>query len=73
MEVNAMPDSNQLYAVIIGRNLMCQLQLKPDIVENMIEWHDITIQMVPHMYWSNSRIKKFSPQKVVKMNGDNED
>ena len=37
MEVSAMPHSDQLYAVIISKVLVQQLQLKPDIVENTIQ------------------------------------
>ena len=66
--VNVMPDSSQPYVVIIGRDLMCQLQLKPDIVENMFQWNDIIIPMVPPGYCNKNRIMAFCSQKVVKLN-----
>ena len=59
MEVNIMPDSDQPYAVIIGSHLMHQLQLKPDIVKNTIQWFDIIIPMVSHGYWNKNRIEDF--------------
>ena len=37
MEINAMPEFDQPYALTLGRDLMCQLQLMPDIIKNMIQ------------------------------------
>ena len=66
MKVNAMPDSDQLYAVIIGRDLMHQLQLKPDIIENTIWFLVITIPIILHSYWTKNRIETLSSRNIVK-------
>ena len=46
---------------------MSQLQLKPDIVEDMIQWLNITILIVPHGYWNKIEIEAFCSMKVVKL------
>ena len=37
MDVNVMPDANQPYMVVIGRNLTSQLQLKLNIVKHTVQ------------------------------------
>ena len=55
MEVKDMTDSNQPYMIIIDRDLISQLQLKPDIVKNTIQSSDNTVPMVIHGYWKKNR------------------
>ena len=73
MEGNTMQDSNQLHAVILGQDLMHQFQLKPDIVENKIQWLDVIILMVPYEYWNKSRIDAFCSRKMLKLETQEKD
>ena len=45
---------------------MHQLQLKPDIMENTIQWLDIIFPMMLHGYWNKSQIKAFCSRKTFK-------
>ena len=70
LDISVMPHDNCSYDVIIGQQVMRDLNLDISIIKNEFTWKDLTIPFVSRGYWTTkaslTSVSLISPRRTVK-------